>query len=242
MGACWSSEKSEMISPAYYTMIAEETESRRELLAPAAKIRASTRRGREIPNRVASAGSDNAKQDKPVCTPSPVCLKRVRPLETGRGKCEKTGGSPERRAKFFITGVTEDGNAFVMRVRIVGESGMWRLVQPWRCSAAEDRFEFVIHSRFVYDSWIAAWRRAKASARRVGKRDFRRVPETGVSSYRMQQGGHNTAHIASLRATRCMNRSVSQSCTLKEYKSGDATRGGAEAPNAADCRERPARI
>lgn len=85
------------------------------------------------------------------------------------------------KPKSWIVAVTSDGHPAVVRVRVIGSQNDWRLVQPYPYRR-ENGFEFGIHRRYVHDSWISAWRAAKASARRVKKRISGECPER-VCSY-----------------------------------------------------------
>jgi len=71
--------------------------------------------------------------------------------------------------KAYIVVVTNEQRPAVARVHVIGSRGDWRLVQsaPYRHEAGG--FEFALHSRDVHHSWIAAWRKAKATARRLRK-------------------------------------------------------------------------
>lgn len=70
------------------------------------------------------------------------------------------------RPRSYITVVAEDRRPAVVRVRIVGECGDWRAVQPVHIRRDDCDFEITLHRRYVYGSWMEAWKRAKASARR----------------------------------------------------------------------------
>ena len=72
--------------------------------------------------------------------------------------------------KAYIVVVTEEQRPAVARVHVIGSQGDWRLVQsaPYRREGGGG-FEFALHSRDVHRSWIAAWRKAKSTARRLRK-------------------------------------------------------------------------
>jgi len=94
----------------------------------------------------------------------------------------------------YIHCVDGNGKAVVVRGRVVGERGAFVDFQP---DGTHD--SVYIGKRFVFDTWFAAWRRARMSARRFrasARKRYVTTSSNGVARLVVPGNGSATSHAA----------------------------------------------
>lgn len=136
--------------------------------------------------------------------------------------------------KAYIVVVTEEQRPAVARVHVIGSQGDWRLVQSAPYRREGGGFEFALHSRDVHRSWIAAWRKAKSTARRLRKISAGWREQVFLHLHERRMGDRA---VRSEDCLLCMEKERISNALVHEE---DATGSARRTPKSAGSRERPA--
>lgn len=81
------------------------------------------------------------------------------------------------RDAFYLPTVDEANKPLVIKVRVIGEQGQWRMLHQVG-ERYRDEGEIVVHARHLVKDWLAAWMKAKRISR------FRTSVRNGQTSAR----------------------------------------------------------